>query len=954
MIGRLFRHALILACIIGSFPLSAVRAQSEDPVAALMARMSSAAKVGQLFMVTFPGSQVTDGSLVSELIREYRVGGVLLLPENDNIINEGGTPQQVAGLISQLQQTAWSATRGVTGTEGTEGEPFVPLFIAMNYEGNGLPRTSAINGLTPLPSAMALGATWNPAHAAAVGEIVGRELAALGINMLLGPSLDVAETMRAPGKLGVRAFGGDPYWVAQMGLSYIRGVHTGSDGRIAVVAKHFPGLGAADRSLDEEISTVQRTLDQLQQMDLFPFITVVQAADPLARPDGLLVSHVRFRGLEGGRFVTTRPASVDGQVLPRLLGLPELAAWRGAGGITVSDSLGLRALRRFYDPSEQAFNGRRIAQEAFLAGNDILLLSQFALSGRWEERAANIRSAITFFRERYESDPSFQALVDAAVARILRLKLALYGGRFALEAAQPDVDAIKETVGQGRAVTAAVSRDAVTLLSPPSLDLLPDPPTAEDHIVIFTDSRVARPCGSCAPLPYIAPRALENAIIRLYGPRTTGQIEPARITSFSFSQLDAYLNAPVTEPAPTAAPGEVVTPTLAQSIQAALNRADWVVFAMLDPGADPPQSNAVRRFLAERADLLRGARLVVFAFDAPYYLDATEISKLSAYFALYSSTEPFIETAVQALFGEFFMPVGASPVSVPGINYDLGMQVLPDPNQVIALEYFIGSVPPSGAGTPPPTTEAQPSPEPPVLAVGDTLALRTGVIVDRNGHPVPNGTPVQFIFTYPEEGLEHSLLATTRDGVAETALVLERTGQLEISIQSDPVPRRVALRIAIRDGEPAVIVPITPTPQPTRRPTFTPTSGAGGVGTSTIAPVSTGDISVQGGAAETENKIGLLDFLYGVLASLLAGVGGFYGLRLRRWPLTRALRVALWCVVGGLVVYVGYALRLPGAAWLRGHSGALAGGWAALVGSMVAFILAWVTVRGDRNERPPA
>ena len=94
--------------------------------------------------------------------------------------------------------------------------------------------------------------------------------------------------------------------------------------------------------------------------------------------------------------------------------------------MTVSDGLGVRALRRFYDPSEQIFNARRIAQEAFFAGNDLLFLSQFALSDDWEERIANVKSTITFFRDKYDRDPSFQVLVDEAVARILRLKLSLY------------------------------------------------------------------------------------------------------------------------------------------------------------------------------------------------------------------------------------------------------------------------------------------------------------------------------------------------------------------------------------------------------------------------------------------------------------------------------------------------------------------------------------------------
>ena len=55
------------------------------------------------------------------------------------------------------------------------------------------------------------------------------------------------------------------------------------------------------------------------------------------------------------------------------------------------------------------------------------------------------------------------------------------------------------------------------------------------------------------------------------------------------------------------------------------------------------------------------ARLVVMAFNAPYYLDTTEISKLSLYLGAYSKVEPFVEAAVRAVFGEL-VPSGAPSI----------------------------------------------------------------------------------------------------------------------------------------------------------------------------------------------------------------------------------------------------------------------------------------------------
>ena len=842
------RYLLTLALAVTMIlPLSAPgvgRAQEEDnQVAQLMAKMSSAEKVGQLFLVTFPGSEVTDGSLIAELIRDYHVGGVVLLPENGNIVNEGGTPEQVATLVGQLQQTAWEASQPTTDTLASPG-PFIPLFVAVSHEGNGMPFTSISNGTTPLPSQMALGATWNPAHAETTGQIVGQEMRAMGINMLLGPSLDVLETPvpGSAGDLGVRSFGGEPFWVGKMGQAYIRGVHQGADGRVAVIAKHFPGLAASDRSLDEEVSTVQRTLEKLRQIDLAPFFATAQSDDLTARPDGVLVSHIRFRGLEGDRFATTRPISVDSQWLQRLLAQEELIAWREDGGVTVSDGLGVRALRRFYDPSEASFNNRRIAREAFLAGNDLLILSQFALSSDWLEQGDNIKSTITFFQERYENDPSFQTLVDDAVARTLRLKLSISNNSFTLSSVQPSTARVGSQVGIHQEKLAAISRDAITLLSPPSPDLIPSPPTPSDDIVIFTDSRSGQPCATCAAVPYIDPLMLQTTIVRLYGPAATGQITPWRVNSFTFDQLEEYMSAPVPEPASEGVEGEStqVAPPEPHPIEPVLGNADWIIFAMLSPTSGSPQPSVVRRFLAEYADALQNPKLIVLAYDAPYYLDATEINKLSAYYVAYSRTDPFIETSLRAMFGEF-VPVGKPPVNVTGINYDLVTQTSPDPAQAIVVNYTI-SKPEALALTPTPTEEITPTPEPTeeglppesLPEIGDVLRMQTSAIVDRNGHPVPDGARVQFIFSYPQEALENSATVTTRDGVAETVNTLDRAGQLDISVQTDPVPRTIVLQITVQQGD-AIIPTWTPeatstsTPAPTAEPppTLLPRANAG-------------------------------------------------------------------------------------------------------------------------------
>ncbi|MCA9975860.1 MAG: hypothetical protein KC413_08925, partial [Anaerolineales bacterium] len=300
-------------------------AQEEIPAAErLLDSMSTAERVGQLFLVTFRGDSAPRSSDIADLIVNYRVGGVVLLAENDNITGYGdatNVPMQVVELTNQLQALALQGPATAVSLQDPnldpdavpptpepdlEHEP-IPLFIATNYEGNGSPYTEILSGLTQIPSNMTIGATWEPDYAQTVGQIIGRDMSALGINMLFGPSLDVLENPQPTNAadMGVRAFGGDPYWVGLMGQAYTTGIHQGSNNRMAVIAKHFPGNGSSDRPVDEEVPTVRKSLEQLKQIELAPFFAVTSNSDNSAIVDGLLATHIRYQGFQGNIRATT-------------------------------------------------------------------------------------------------------------------------------------------------------------------------------------------------------------------------------------------------------------------------------------------------------------------------------------------------------------------------------------------------------------------------------------------------------------------------------------------------------------------------------------------------------------------------------------------------------------------------------------------------------------------------
>src|SRR6185436_19504485 len=115
--------------------------------------------------------------------------------------------------------------------------------------------------------------------------------------------------------------------------------------------------------------------------------------------------------------------------------------------------------------------------------------------------------------------------------------------------------------------------------------------------------------------------------------------------------------------APTLAVGKGTPTTEPLTVGLALDQANWVVFAMLNVSPDTTSSGIVSRFLAERLDIPLSKKVIIFAFNAPYYLDTTDLSKLTAFYALYSKAPAFVDVAARLLFFEL-VPKGASPVSV--------------------------------------------------------------------------------------------------------------------------------------------------------------------------------------------------------------------------------------------------------------------------------------------------
>lgn len=333
--------------------------------------MSDEERVAQLFLVGWEGEEPTEVAL--SWIRSRNIGGVKVFGWN------GGNAEALASAVSRFQQEALATRHGI------------PLFTATDQEGGWVRHIRDTTSETP--GNMAIGATALPYDAYMSAYYIGRELRVLGINMNFAPTVDVYTNPDAT-VIGPRAFSDDPHLTGVLGLAYYRGM---DDNRVIATAKHFPGHGNADGDSHGVLPLIQDDLETLWRRELLPYRFMI--------PEGLpavLSGHLAFPAITGDE----RPASVSAFFKSEFL-----RGRLGFEGIIVTDDLYMGGAIAF--GAAEGISFAQICVEAVRAGTDLIMLSQTpALNG----------SIWTAMIDTYRSDPSFAAIVDDAVRRILRVK----------------------------------------------------------------------------------------------------------------------------------------------------------------------------------------------------------------------------------------------------------------------------------------------------------------------------------------------------------------------------------------------------------------------------------------------------------------------------------------------------------------------------------------------------
>lgn len=329
--------------------------------------MNSLDVVGQKLLLAFQGKQLTPE--MQHALANFKPGGVTFF-RSFNISN----PKQVKQLVSDLQDIAQKL-----------GLP--KLLIGADQEGGQLMAIG--EGTTPLPGNMALGAAGSTELARKAGEVLGRELAAMGINMDYAPCCDVNVNPRNP-VIGTRSFGEDPKQVALMSAAMVAGIQ--SQG-VAAVAKHFPGHGDTSSDSHLGLPSLPHSLERLQSIEFLPFKAAIEADVKLT-----MSAHIAMPAIDGE---DAQPATLSPAILTGLL-----RKQLGFEGVIVSDAMDMHAIKQ----------GEHLGEEcvrASFAGIDLLLITA--------DPADHKRAWKGLTRE-YQYDLLFRETCEKSAERIMSLK----------------------------------------------------------------------------------------------------------------------------------------------------------------------------------------------------------------------------------------------------------------------------------------------------------------------------------------------------------------------------------------------------------------------------------------------------------------------------------------------------------------------------------------------------
>ena len=345
--------SLILICLCVQInwaqDLSAQPLQSKDSIQqkkwvdSLYQGMSIKERIGQLFMVqVFSDKGKAHESSVANLIKNQHIGG---------LIYSNGGPMRQARLNNELQ----AASK-------------IPLLIGMDAEW-GL--SMRLDSTYAFPWNMTLGAITDNTLVEQTGRQIGEHCKRLGVHFNFAPAVDINTNPKNP-IIGNRSFGEDRDNVTEKGLAFMKGMQ--SAGTLAN-AKHFPGHGDTEEDSHLKLPTINFSAKRIDSIELYPYKKLIK--EGLA---SVMVAHLNVPSLETRRGF---PSSLSKHIVTDIL-----KGQLGFKGLIFTDALTMKGAADYVEKgvdgstmAESLVQGGEIDLMAFLAGNDVMLMSENPAKG---------------------------------------------------------------------------------------------------------------------------------------------------------------------------------------------------------------------------------------------------------------------------------------------------------------------------------------------------------------------------------------------------------------------------------------------------------------------------------------------------------------------------------------------------------------------------------------------
>jgi beta-N-acetylhexosaminidase len=286
--------------------------------------------VGERLMIGLSGATLTDADI--DVFRDTRAAGLILYRRNFD------GPAALAILLDRLESALGRR-----------------LLVATDHEGGRIVMLG--HGTTIFPDNLAVGTAGEEAFAFKQGLFEARELRRLGVDLNLGPCLDVLTERYSP-NIGIRSYGKDPGIVSRYGVARIRGM---AKGGLSACAKHFPGKGHSPLDAHLRLPTIDSSLEEMRALHLPPFEAAIAAGI-----EALMTSHPVYPRLDPSGAPATFSRRIVGDWLRGELGF---------GGVIVSDDLEMGAVSEACPVGEAAVR-------AAAAGHDLLLVCHTAPAQR--------------------------------------------------------------------------------------------------------------------------------------------------------------------------------------------------------------------------------------------------------------------------------------------------------------------------------------------------------------------------------------------------------------------------------------------------------------------------------------------------------------------------------------------------------------------------------------------